>query len=250
MDFQFSRSARRPAITAQNETLLQWASGLTTTDRRIYAGWFVEAGRDAWLDGAMQSAGFERVTIKHSSGNAVTHWAVEQADMFVAADGVQTIAEMKQTSERYGVAFGWRTLDNGKAQSFLKARVFLRELLLAGYTEPLTLSVRSTTTGDVIDALMTQYDVLDAIDALRTQQGKAPLEPPFYACSIRVGPGKEVQRGSGSTSTLTPPVAYLPPTLDREFLAQQYIRKEWIALIEQATEQAVRWSIAASEVRA
>ena len=81
------------------------------------------------LDGAMAAAGFDTVTIKHGGGNLVTHWAVETANLFVIADGVQSIGEMKGTRDRFGIAFGWRTLPDGRQQSQLKLRAFLRELL-------------------------------------------------------------------------------------------------------------------------
>lgn len=148
--------------------------------------------------------------------------------------------------ERYGVAFGWRTLPDGRPQSQLKARVFLRELLELGYTEPLTLSVKSTLTGDVLAALTRQYDVLDAIDALRTQQGKAALHPPFYACSIPIGPGQEVQRGATQKKGIVPPVALVPTPITREYLVEHYIRKEWVAPIEALLDATVAWSVATS----
>ena len=166
--------------------------------------------------------------------------------MFVGAEGVQSIGEMKATSDRYGVAFGWRTLPEGRPQSVLKFRAFLRELLDVGYTEPIMVSVKSTLTGDVIDALMRQYDVLDAIDALRVQQGKPKLDPPFYACSIPIGPGEEVQRGAAQKKGIVPPIAQVPTPITREYLVAHYIRKEWVAHLERLLDQTVAWSIATS----
>src|SRR5262249_26896940 len=179
------------------DPLLQWATGLQTKERRIYAGWLVEAGRHADLDEAMERASFSQVVIKHGAGNLVTHWAIETANVFVIAEGVQSIGEMRHTDERYGIAFGWRTLEGGRLQSQLRCRVVLRPLLEAGFAEPLLLTVKSTLTGDLLTALMRQYEVLDAIDAFRVSDKKPPLQPPFYACSIPLGPGQEVARGSG-----------------------------------------------------
>ena len=67
--------ARRPAPRV-TDPLLQWATGLQTKERRIYAGWLVEAGTIEALDLAMNDAGFSQVTIKHGSGNLVNHWAI------------------------------------------------------------------------------------------------------------------------------------------------------------------------------
>jgi len=245
-DVTFSRGPARRPIARVSDALLQWSTGLTTTKRMIYAGWLIETGRNEALDAAMQSAGFESITIKHGSGNLVTHWAVETANMFVIADGVQTIGEMKSTNERYGIAFGWRTLPDGRPQSVLKFRVLLRELLEVGFYEPIQVSVKSTLTGDVLDALMHQYDVLDTIDALRTQQGKAPLQPPFYACSIPLGPGQEVQRGATQKKGIVPPVALIPTPINREYLVEHYVRKEWVPIIERLLDPTVAWSVATS----
>jgi len=245
-DVAFTRGPARRPIVRVSDPLLQWSTGLTTTKRMIYAGWLIETGRSEALDAAMPAAGFETVTIKHGSGNLVTHWAVETANMFVIADGVQGIGEMKSTTERYGIAFGWRTLPDGRPQSVLKFRAFLPELLEVGFTDPILVSVKSTLTGDVLNALMRQYDVLDAIDALRVQQGKAQLNPPFYASSIPIGPGQEVQRGAAQKKGIVPPVALIPTPITRDYLVEHYIRKEWVAPIERLLDSTLAWSVATS----
>lgn len=245
-DIRFSRGpARRPSVVVA-DPLLQWSTGLSTNDRRIYTGWLVEAGRHDTLDEAMHAAGFERITIKHGSGNLVNHWAITTANAFILADGVQSIAEMRQTSERYGIAFAWRTLEDGRRQSVLKCRVLLRELLAVGFTTPLMLSLKGTLTGDIIDAFTRQYEVLDAIDALRTQQGKEPLHPPFYACSIPLTFGPEVLRGATAQKSMVVPVASIPAPISRSYLVEHYIRKEWLALVEGLIEPSIAWSLSTS----
>ncbi len=239
---RFTRGPARRPLPRVADPLLQWSTGLPTKERRIYTGWLAEAGRVDALDAAMEQAGFTQVTIKHGSGNMVTHWAVETARVFVVAEGVQSIAEMKHTSDRYGVAFGWRQLPGGKQQSQLRARVFLQELLQAGYEEPLLLTVKSTLTGDVIAALTRQYDVLDAVDVFRAQDRKPALNPPFYACAIPLGPGQEVARGSVQTKEITPPVACIPTPVTKEHIRAHWIKRDWVALIEGMLDDTVRWS--------
>lgn len=247
-DVTFSRGPARRPIARVTDPLLQWSTGLTTQQRTIYAGWLIETGRSEALDGAMGAAGFDTVTIKHGGGNLVTHWAVETANLFVIADGVQSIGEMKGTPDRFGIAFGWRTLPDGRQQSQLKLRGFLRELLEVDYHEPILVSVKSTITGDVLNALTRQYDVLDAIDALRTSQGQPALNPPFYACSIPLGPGQEVQRGSkGAQKEIVPPIANIPTPITRDYLVAHYIRKPWVKQVERLLDQTVAWSVATSE---
>ena len=232
--------ARRPAPPVA-DPLLQWATGLPTTDRRVYAGWLVEAGKHDELDRAMGRAGFSPISIRHTGG-VVTHWAVEWVDVFVVAEGVQAIGEMKSTWDRYGIAFGWRPKD-GRMQSHLRCRVFLRELLAVDFAEPLLLTLKGTLTGDLIAALMRQYEVLDAVDAFRKEGGKPPLNPPFYACSIPLGPGAEVTRGSGSaTREIAPIVAQIPTPITKEYILARWVRSPWVSLIEGLLDATRAWS--------
>lgn len=245
--FSFTRGPARRPMPRVVDPLLQWATGLTTKERRIYAGWLVEAGKLEALDIAMNDAGYKQVTIKHGSGNMVHHWAIETANLFVVAEGVQSIGEMKHTGDRYGIAFGWRVLDTGRQQSQLRCRVLLRELLAVGYDQPLLLTVKSTLTGDLITALTRQYEVLDAIDAFRTQDKKLALQPPFYACSLPLGPGAEVARGSGGqTKEITPPIANIPNPITKEYVRAHWITRDWAALIEGMLDDTIRWSISTS----
>jgi len=245
-DVAFTRGPARRPVPRVADALLQWSTGLQTKERRIYAGWLAEVGRIDTLDAAMEQAGFAQVTIKHGGGNFVTHWAVEVANLFVIADGVQTISEMKHTPDRYGIAFGWRQLQDGRGQSVLRFRAYVQELLHVGFHEPLLVTVKSTLTGDALNGLMRQYEVLDAVDALRKQQGKPALQPPFYACSIPLGPGAEVSRGSAQTKEITPIVAHIPTPVTREYVLAHWIRREWAALIEAQMDQTIAWSTANS----
>jgi len=245
-DTQFSRGpARRPAPLV-SDPLLQWSTGLPTREKTIYTGWLCEAGKHEALDDAMARARYEPIVIKHGSGNMVTHWAVETASVFVVAEGVQSIGEMKHTSERYGVAFGWRTLEGGRQQSVLRARVFLQELLQVGFAEPLLVTVKSTLTGDLLAALTRQYDVLDAVDVFRAADGKPALGPPFYAASIPLGPGAEVARGSVQTKEITPMVAAIPTPVTKEHIRAHWIKREWVPLIEGMLDETITWSTQAS----
>lgn len=246
-DATFTRSARRPTPVIEGP-MLQWATGLTTANRQIYAGWLVEAGKLDALDDAMHAAEIGQVTIKHGNGNIVTHWSIETANVYVLADGVQSIGEMKHTDERLGIAFGWRTLEGGRQQSVLRAQVLLRELCAVGWYEPITLTVKSTLTGDLITALMRQYEVLDAIDAFRALDKKPPLDPPLYACALPLGPGVEVTRGSGGqTKEITPPIANLPAPITKDYIRAMWCKREWCEAIEARMDAVITWSVAESQ---
>ncbi len=151
----------------------------------------VEASKIDTLDAAMEQAGFGQVTIKHGSGNMVTHWAVETANLYVVAEGVQLIGEMKHTEDRYGIAFGWRTLEGGRQRSVLRFRGFLQELLNIGFYEPLLITAKSTLTGDLINALTRQYKVLDAVDTFHVQDKKPPMNPLSTHAASRSALGKK-----------------------------------------------------------
>lgn len=244
----FSRGPARRPLPRVADSLLQWSTGLQTNERRIYAGWLVEVGRNPALDDAMAEAGFSKITIKHGGGNFVTHWAVETANLFVVAEGVQSIQEMQTTTDRFGIAFGWKTLQGGRQQSQIRFRAFVHELLNVGFNEPLLVTAKGTLTGDIIGALTRQYDVLDAVDAMRAQTGKPALNPPFYACSIPLGPGREVSRGSGGmTKEITPIVAELPATISKDYIAQHWVKRSWVPLIEALIDQTVIWSVGTSQ---
>lgn len=246
-DVTFSRGPARRPMPRVADPLLQWATGLQTNDRRLYAGWLAEVGRSPSLDDAMQEAGFNQVTIKHGSGNMVTHWAVETANLYVIAEGVQTIAEMQRSADRYGIAFGWRTQQGGRQQSQIRFRALLSELTEIGYTEPLLVTAKGTLTGDVIIALMRQYEVLDAVDAFRQAQGKPPMQPPFYACAIPLGPGADVTRGQGGqTKEITPVVAKIPDVITREYVLDHWIKKPLVPIIEDIMDTTIAWSVATS----
>lgn len=242
-DSQFSRGPARRPVEVTGEPVLQWATGLQTRQRSIYAGWLSEQGRNEDFDAAMATAEFPTVVIKHGTGNYVTHWAIETANLFVIADGVQSISEMKHTDERYGIAFGWRTLENGRQQSQLRFRAHLQELLELGFDMPVVVTAKSTITGDLLAALTKQYDVLDAIDTLRAKDGKPPMQPPFYACALPIGPGEEVARGSGGqTKEITPPEAKIPTPITKEYVLAHWLQRGWLPFVENRVDQAIRWS--------
>lgn len=244
----FTRGPARRPVPRVADSVMQWATGLQTTDRRMYVGWLIEVAINSDLDDAMAEIGHQVVTIKHGNGNTVSHWAVETADLYVIADGVQTIGEMQRTNERHGIAFGWRTLLNGRQQSQLRFRALLSELTEVGYLHPLTVTAKSTLTGDVITALLRQYDVLDAVDAIRATKSKPPMNPPFYACALPIGPGVEVVRGqAGNSKEITPVMAKVPEAITEAYIINHWIKKPLIAVIESLMDETIAWSVATSQ---
>jgi hypothetical protein len=246
-EVRFQRGGARRPIPEVRDTLMQWASGLPTTDRRIYSGWMIEAGKDSELDEAMDAAQFNRVTIKHSGGKIVTHWAIEVAKLFVVCDGIQTITEMNHSIERLGIAFGW-CQNNGRNQTVLRLRCYLYELLLVGYTQPIMISMRGTVTGDLLAALMSHYAAMDAINQLRQEQGKPHIDLPFYSLACPIGPGQETTRTNGQQGReIIPPAYALDQPIDRDTLKRLYIKQAWVPIIEQEVQTTIEWSVRESK---
>lgn len=240
----FTRPAARRPIERPREPLLQWATGLTTTKRELYAGWFVEVGTHADLDGAMEAAKIGRVQIRHGSGNVVTHWALPEASLFVICDGVQTMLEMRESEERYGIAFGWR-VGEGRPQSVLRCRVLVQELCAVGYCQPLLLSLKSTLTGDFLSALIRHYETLDTINPIRKAAGKAEIAVPFYAVSVALGAGAEVVRGSGGQTREIAPMVEVEKR-DKEYIVSHWCKRPWVEAIEALCDSTIVWSRAES----
>lgn len=240
----FTRGPARRPMPAIVDPVLQWASGLPTADRRFYAGWLLETGKGGpELHQAMHEAGFEKITIRHGSGNVVEHWRVDVCNAFIVAEGLQSIAEMQQTRDRFGIAFGWF-----QNRSYLRARVFMHELLAVGYTLPLQISIKGTITGDFLAAAGRQFDVFDAIAAYRAQAQKPPRALPFYACSIPLAAGGEVIRGTGgATKEIAPIVSWVPQgTIPQAYIMDHWIDRAWVPLIESHLDQTIAWSVAVS----
>ena len=238
-DVRFQRGPARRPVERPREPLLQWATGLRTVDNRIYAGWLIERDKYEDVDAAMEQADFKSVVIRHGSGNVVTHWALPVASLFVVCDGVQTMAEMRESQERYGIAFGWRG-NEGRPQSVLRARVFVQELCAVGYTQPLLLSVKSTLTGDVLNALVRHYAVLDQINPIRATKNLPAIGVPFYAVALRLGAGSEVQRGAAQSKEITPMIEH--GTRDQDYIKAHWCKKAWVEAIESQVDSTIVWS--------
>ena len=163
-------------------------------DRRIYAGWFVEASKLDTLDQAMAQAGFAHVTIKHGGGNLVTHWAVRTANLFVVAEGVQgdrRDAARPALRDRVRLADARRRPAAVAAARACCCASCWRSAIGARAPDR-----QSTLTGDVIAALTGRYAVLDAVDAFRAADKSRRLaRRSTPAASARPRPGRRRAAG-------------------------------------------------------
>lgn len=245
-EVQFQRGGARRPVPTVRDPLIQWASGLQTRSRTVYAGWMLEYGKDHDRDSAMEQAGFTHDVIKHGNGNMVDHWLIPTGNFFVLADGIESMGTMRQTKDRFGVAFGWQQIE-GRWQSVLRMRVFLLDLLEQGYTEPCMVTLRGTVTADMVDILMFQYTQLDVLNGMRVARGMEPRDFPFYALVIPITAGEEVARGQDRTSRIQPPIYAMDHVLTREEAKALYIKQAWVDSIESLMDETIMWSVAQSQ---
>lgn len=214
------------------ETTIQWATGLPTTDRRTVTGWLIPTDQDEALDETLRALGVPRVNVKHTK-QTVCHWHLERAELLLVARNSEPGGD--------GVVLKWLTLEDGRHQSKLKARLYVRALVDAGYSEMLLLTLKSTLTSDMRLAFSRLYDMTKAA-------GKRDM--PIYAFWLPTGPGEDVVRGSAQTKTIAPIVADVPATIERDWLVAQYAGKRYRSLIDQVERdlpQVIAWSKAESE---
>lgn len=224
---------------ALSDPLIIWASGLPTSDRRIYAGWMIDQEVDSELDAAMQRAKVESIGIKHGSGNTVHHWCMPEIDIFPIATGVpRTVRDA--APQPTGLVYAWTVRDDGRNQSVLRLRVLVRQLVAVGYMQPLTLILKGTVTKDIMTVLYAQYKVRDAYRKLKGGDARVP----FYAFAIGLGVGAEVTRGTGTNKkTFSVPKGSIPDAITEAYLRERWIgRKEIVEAIEDRIEETRIWA--------
>lgn len=250
-DAHFRNRQARNVSPPTFDPILQWANNVIDVDNNMaYVGWLSEHGKNKEFDMAMLDAGFVTTTIKHGNGKKVRHWLIPTVELYPLIEHVSTFLEIKTTNERFGMALGWRTLESGAKQSFLKFKA-LMGALYPYYCEPVIVTAKSTITDDLIAALLRQYDILDWISASVKAGGKEPLAYPYYAISLVLGAGEEVRRGDTKTSSVVPPINAAPKPMTRDYAAQVFIGRQHyqplINLIESLLDDAAQWSITETE---
>lgn len=236
----------------RQDPILQWGSRVNevytnNTQKRMtrsYSGFLSEVGKDEEFDDAMTASGMQQILIQHSGGMEVTHWCIEQADLIPLITHVDTLSSIKQTGGiRGGMSLGWKNLENGQFESFLRMLVLYRNIY-PEYQKPMMFTIKSTGTRDVIDALRVQYNVLKLIEESRVARNLPPIGYPFYAVAVRVAAGDEVPRGKIQVSNYAPIVNLAPIPLTLGFAKEVFIGKDQklVNLVESMIDEAVEWS--------
>jgi hypothetical protein len=91
------------------------------------------------------------------------------------------------------------------------------DLLAAGYQEPIPFSVKSTSTDDLLAALLKHNAILDACEAAASKQG-TPRTFEFWEVALPLGPGAKVVRGKELQSPISPIVCLHPERPDTAYL--------------------------------
>ena len=237
-------------IEPRSNPIFQWANKVNEVVGRnkvtSYSGWLSEANKNEEFDMAMEAAGFVTVTIKHSNGEEVTHWKVPVGTFVPIMTQVDTLGSIKTSDDRHGMAIGWRQTLDGRGQSFTRFMAIFTPIFPA-YVEPVMITVKSRTTGDIVGALMRQYELLDWIAKSRKDRNLAPKSYPFYAVLLEIGAGAEDIRGTTVTANVIPPVNMAPDPLTKEYVLKVFLgtseHQDLINLVESHLDEVIEWSL-------
>ncbi|MCC6626392.1 MAG: hypothetical protein IT340_03200 [Chloroflexi bacterium] len=209
-----------PITTGGGKRLVaSWSSGKEIVgEDAIFRGWFLDVGIDPALDEAAAAAGWPQGRLLHLDGESREHWLLPSPTvLFVLIDGIPygRLSALASNDVAYaGVGCSWI---RGQ-RSRLGVMALARDLLTQGYETPLPFTVSSTSTDDLLAALLRHNEVLDALEAAARAAGK-PREFDFHGIGLPLVPGPKVARGAGPLTTQISPVTCAhPQELTREAL--------------------------------
>jgi hypothetical protein len=188
-----------------------WSSGKEIVGGdAIFRGWFLDIGIDPALDTAAASAGWSQGQLLHLDGAVRDHWLLPSpVVLFPLIDGLpyRKLSALAANDCSYaGVGCSWV-----KGQrSRLGVMALVRDLLAQGYQTPIPFCVSSTSTEDLLAALLRHNDLLDALEEATRAAGK-PREFDFYGVGLPLTPGPKVARGAGAQTTQMSPITCAHP---------------------------------------
>lgn len=237
-----------PRETPDKRPVASWSSGkeVMNTDR-IFKGWFVDVGLDDRLDAACRTAGWERGELAHLDGEVRVHWLLPTpCPLFVLIQGVPftTMSALVKSDIAYsGLKAAWPK----DGRSVLGFQALHPDLIAAGYIEPIPFSVKSTSTDDLLAALLAHNAVLDACEAAAAAKG-APRTFEFWEIALPLGAGTKVPRGKELQSPISPVVCTHPPQPDIQYLrtllapkvVADIVGEQWAAITSWAADRGAR----------
>lgn len=183
-----------------------WSSGKEVVDRGIiFRGWFLDVGSDPDLDAACQQAGMQQGQLSHLDGAVREHWLMPSPTViFPLIDGLAStrlIGLARGDVARAGVGCSWPA----GQRSRLGVMALVRDLLAVGYVNPIPFCVSSTSTDDLLAALVRHHEVLVALEEAARSAGR-PQTWEFYHLGLPLLAGDKVARGSGTLTTAISPI--------------------------------------------
>jgi hypothetical protein len=236
-----------PKESIDKRPVASWSSGkeLVGTDR-IFKGWFLDVGLDQALDDAAMAAGWQSGGMTHMDGETRAHWLLPSpAPLFVLISGVAftTMAAMVKG----GVAYtGVRALWPQGERSSLAVQALHPGLLAQGYETPIPFAVKSTSTDDLLAALLCHNDVLDACEAAAAAKG-TPRSFEFWEAALPLQPGAKVNRGKELTSAISPIACAHPDEPDLPYLRGLLAPKHVADIVAERWSEITSWAAGPAE---
>lgn len=231
-----------PKETPDKRPVASWSSGkeVLNTDR-VFKGFFLDVGLDEQLDVACRAAGWEQGELSHLDGEARNHWLIPSpCNLHVLIQGVAftTMSALVKSDVAYtGLKAFWPK----DGRSVLAFQALHPDLLANGYTEPLPFSVKSTSTDDLLAALLKHNAVLDACEQAAAAKG-TPRAFEFWEVALPLAAGTKVARGKELQSPISPIVCAHPPQPDVAYLRTILAPKMVADIIASAWPQITSWA--------
>lgn len=207
-----------------------WCSGRRVKDSdRIWRGLFLDIGLDEDLDRAAAAAEWPRAWISHLDSYR-EHWCCPSpTNVFVMITGIpfkpmmmQMIARRPKKAAECCMGVRWPYGETSK----LWLPVLFDDLVQQGYLKPIPIVVSSTSTDDLLAALVLHNDVIERSEVAIDQ----PMD--FCDLALPIMPGQEVNRSNGDVGTpMSPITCGHPEKLTRAYvtalLAPPNVTQTW-----------------------
>lgn len=231
-----------PKETPDKRPVASWSSGkeIEGTDR-TFRGWFLDVGLDEALDAACRGAGWEQGGLAHLDGEVRDHWLIPSpCNLFVLIQGVPftTMPALVKTDVSYA---GLKAYWPRDGRSVLAFQALHPDLLANNYIEPLPFGVKSTSTDDLLAALLKHNSVLDACEKATAAKG-TPRTFEFWEVALPLGAGTKVARGKEQQSPISPIVCMHPATFETPYLRSMLAPKMVADIIAGAWPQITSWA--------
>jgi hypothetical protein len=196
---------------------MSWSIGKEVVGAdRIHRGWFIDQGLDDDLDEAAADLGWIIGKLAHLDGQTRPHWLVPMpCPLHVLILGVpyMNIFALARNDIAYsGLGCRWRSGDSSR----LGAMVIHPDLLRAGFVEPFPIMASSTSTDDLLTALLAHNQVLNACEAAAANAG-SPRAFDFWEVALPFGAGEKTPKGKDDkTSMISPIICAHPPAAQQD----------------------------------